>query len=480
MKKNGRKYRKLQKEKELKKNKKIECKVHICQDVDGINTAYLAMAHIVKYNPILMESVDTKKEYLGRLESYLKSGGWDCRKYEKAELNAYKKIIMDYPESDGLHDISFYRYFILLDFMHVLGYEFKPEDIESLKNVREQYDSDFSGSVDKSIADKIFKTAAKSGRKIKQLLKEPALKAEKKYIELMHKNILFKKKEPAGVMVTATMSAGKSTFINALAGKYICLSQNMACTSKIHCIVNKAFEDGFSSEYDYDLALAAGDEELLNDNELNASDKKVVSTSFIGGLAGRRIIVNDSPGVNFSGNEEHRNITDRLMKEKNYNLLIYVMNATQLGTNDESEHLDYVKKTIGKTPVLFIMNQVDRFDPEKEDLEAVIQRQEQMLRKKGFENPVICPLSAKAGYLAKQYGGYKFSRTTEHEFYNYIDRFEQMRLADYYGRVFKDIKVKDAECEEKQLLKTCGLSYIEKIIIAICKGGSKKDGSGIC
>ena len=140
------------------------------------------------------------------------------------------------------------------------------------------------------------------------------------------------------------MSAGKSTFINALIGKYVCLSQNMACTSKIHSMINKPFEDGFSYEYDYDLVMTAGKEELLNDNELNSSDKIYVSSHFDGLLANERIVIHDSPGVNFSGASEHKKIAAKLIKARNYNLLIYVMNSTQLSTNDEDVHLDFVKK----------------------------------------------------------------------------------------------------------------------------------------
>ena len=37
---------------------------------------------------------------------------------------------------------------------------------------------------------------------------------------------------------------------------------------------------------------------------------------------------------------------------------------------------------------------------------------------------------------------------------------------------FKNVKVKDAEREEEQLIKTCGLAYVEKIITDMIKGGN--------
>lgn len=477
MKKNGKRYRQFQKEKEARRSL-MELRVRICQEVDDINTAYLAMGQITKINPIINASNETKQEYIKRLNGYLRAGNWNRRKFVNAELDAYEKIIMENESHDKLHDIGYYKYFILMDLMQIMAYDFKHTDEEKLKKIRSLYESDFN-DVDEKIVNQLFKIALNPEKKIKEIIKAKKLYAEKDYLEAIYKNVKFKKREPAGIMVTATMSAGKSTFINALVGKYICLSQNMACTSKIHCIVNKAFEDGLSAEYDHDLVLTAGKEELLNDNELNSSDKIVVSTSFTGGLFGQRLIVNDSPGVNYSEDAEHKQITDRLIKAKNYNLLIYIMNATQLSTNDESEHLDYVKKTIGRTPILFVINKIDTLDVDEEDVISIINRQAEILKKKGFKNLAICPVSARAGYLAKRFQIEKLSKPDERELYNFVDKFDEMKLIDYYKKAFKNIQVEDADTEEEQLLKTCGLAYIEKIIVAMCKGGDK-NGSSTC
>jgi len=339
-----------------------------------------------------------------------------------------------------------------------------------LKEVQTQYLADFPMS-STLMFNKIIKSVQGSEKKISNLEKSPVLSKETKYVNQIRRNVMFKRKEPVGIMVTATMSAGKSTFINSLTGKYICLSQNMACTSKIHSIINKPFEDGFSYEYDHDLIMAAGKKELLNDNELNTSDRIYVSTHYDGGLANERMLINDSPGVNFSGDSEHKLIADRLIKGRRYNLLIYVMNSTQLATNDEDEHLEFVKHTIGRTPIIFVMNKIDSYNVEDEDVIETIKRQTEYLKKKGFKNPMVCPVSARAGYLAKQYLSTGLSKSEERELYNYIDKFEQMRLEEYYKKRFPKIIIEDVEQEEMQLLKTCGLSYVEQIIRECTKGG---------
>lgn len=297
------------------------------------------------------------------------------------------------------------------------------------------------------------------------------MKREKHYIELIRKNLLFRKKEPFNIIVTATMSAGKSTFINAIAGKYVCLSQNMACTSKIHSVINKAFEDKSSFIYDHDLIMAAGKEDLLENSDKNLSDKIYVATRYHGSLANERIIINDSPGVNFSGNQEHKKVANQLIKRRNYNLLIYVMNATQLGTNDESEHLEFIKKTIGKTPIIFVMNKVDTFNPEEENIEDIIIRQKNYLKGKGFQNPIICPVSARAGYLVKKYEQGELLRNEKRELYNYVDKFEKMNLKKYYAETFKQIQIKNSLKEEEQLLKTSGILFVEKLIKEYAQGG---------
>ena len=468
MKKNGRKYRKIHKSKEIKENKRNSI---IEREVDGIKTVYLAMSHIIADNPIIFEEKETKERYINSLKNYLKIGGWGRRKYIKSLMDAYEKIIMASEEQKNNYKFDYYKNFIVFDLVHLLGYEIAEKDKGKIKEIEKQYIVDFPDSNNAgNLFRKIVNTVQRKNglNKIKELLDTDE---ENAYLEKIKANILFRDREQFGVMVTATMSAGKSTFINSLIGKYICLSQNMACTSKIHSVINKPFEDGFSYEYDHDLVMTAGKEELLNDNELNASDRIYVATHYDGGLAGERIIINDSPGVNFSGDSEHKLISDKLIKGRKYNLLVYVMNSTQLATNDEDEHLEFVKNTIGRTPIIFIMNKIDSYNLEEENVIATIGRQVEYLKKKGFKNPIVCPVSARAGYLAKLFLSTQLSRSEERELYNYVDKFEQMKLVDYYRDNFPRIVIEDKEPEEEQLLKTCGLAYVEQIIKECIKGG---------
>ena len=149
------------------------------------------------------------------------------------------------------------------------------------------------------------------------------------------------------------------------------------------------------------------------------------------------------------------------------------MNATQLSTNDENEHLEFVRKTIGKTPLIFVLNKIDSFNEEDENVRDVIDRQIQYLKSKGFKEPIVCPLSARAGYLSKTCQNSTLSRSDERTLYYLIDKFERMRLKEYYKTSFPQIKVPYSDDEIEQLQNSCGLSYTEKIIKNYINGGKK-------
>lgn len=442
-----------------------------------------ASTQIITFNPILKQNIDIRTQYFVYLRKLIRSVRWDKRKYTKAQIIFYKDVLCD--EQDGPiynRNISFaprFCYLLPYDLAIMLGFHPKVVKSEKVKTIIDRIISDFKLPNEHAAFLALeFEAALGSLPAWEDVLKSNLTKGFKRYLKLVKKNISFINTRPYNILITATMSAGKSTLINSLVGKNISLMQNMACTSKIHNIISKSIEDGVSSEYDHDLSMDASKEDLLSDNEDNKSYKITVGTFFNGELGGKRIVLFDSPGVNSSENAEHAGISQRVIKSRRYHLMIYVLNSTQLGTTDEEHHLEVVKQRLGRTRILFVMNKADKLISQNDDFRESIEGQRKFLMSKGFKNPLICPVSSRAAYLVKKSRGEELSRIERGELENYMDKFEIQSLADYYEETLgcPHISVNN---EVDALFVNCGFAHFEKIIANLYNGG-KANGTGIC
>ena len=214
-------------------------------------------------------------------------------------------------------------------------------------------------------------------------------------------NLAFQQQVPVKVLVTATMSAGKSTLINALTGKKVNKTQNEACTAKIHSICNKPYEDGFSYEWDGKLNLNASLHDLMEDSNENTSSMISVGTFFRTlSPAARRVWLLDTPGVNSAANTDHKSISEKMIQEAEPDLLIYLLNGEAIGTDDEKRHLLFIKEHC-KCRILFVVNKVDSYRKNEDSIVQTIEDTKKDLEKVGFKSPFVVPVSAYAAYLAK-------------------------------------------------------------------------------
>ncbi|TXK82561.1 dynamin family protein, partial [Paenibacillus sp. N3.4] len=227
----------------------------------------------------------------------------------------------------------------------------------------------------------------------------------------LHNNLLMNSYRKFHVPVVATMSAGKSTFINSLVGDNIFPSKNQACTSKytsitsnqfIHHPIGRCNMKNTKTEY----AGVVTKEGLLNWNE----DPEVESIELECHVTGIRssktsIVLYDTPGTNFSQDTSHSNITYRLMENGGFNLIIYLFNACNIATNDDKILLEKLRRIINDNPetaVLFVLNKVDEFDVEGNDnLHETMNQLSSDLEEIGFNSPSIIPTSAYAAKLFK-------------------------------------------------------------------------------
>ena len=442
-----------------------------------------ASSQMLVFSPILKENADVRSQYFSYLKTLTRRMKREKRKYTKAQLAFYKEILCGeaplYPSRNNVIPSRF-CYLIPYDLTAMFAYRSDVLSTEKIAVVISKMVSDFHLPANSaSFLWREFDAALGDTEAWEDVLSSKAVSGFKRYLKLVKENIGFIRQSPYSILITATMSAGKSTLINALVGKNISLMQNMACTSKIHRIVSKPFKDGVSSEYDHDLSLNASKEELLNDNADNRSAKITVGTYFNGLLGGRRVVLLDSPGVNSSENQEHREISYQMIRSRKYKLLLYVMNATQLGTNDEEQHLEAVKRYMGRAKILFIINRVDNLISEEDNLPEIIEDQRRFLCSKGFQHPLICPVSARAAFLAKKSQQEELSRIEQREINSFIDKFELIDLPGYYENQLQCSAISNSNNEIKSLLKNCGFAYLEQIIMHLRNGG-KINGTGLC
>ena len=283
-------------------------------------------------------------------------------------------------------------------------------------------------------------------------------------LRIVDSNRKYLKAETYRIMITANMSAGKSTLLNALAGKKVSKTQNDACTAKIHYLFNKAGEDGLSYEWDHDLELNANIDVLMEDNEDNDSLEIMVGTRFRSLRdIDRKVCFIDTPGVNSSQNKEHRDITNDVISDDNCDLLLFLLNGENIGTDDDIKHIRYVSTQYhGK--VIFLVNKLDRFNKEADSIPETIQKVKDDLGKIGYNDPKVYPISAYAAYLAKMsiYG----EDLTEDELDDLNFRMRKLSKEEFQYYRYYDIDEPnvDTNSQLEVVLKNSGILSLEKMI----------------
>ncbi|WP_282178254.1 dynamin family protein [Vibrio nereis] len=221
--------------------------------------------------------------------------------------------------------------------------------------------------------------------------------------------------------VVATMSSGKSTFINAMLGQDLLPAANEATTATIaHIFDDKTQGDAFygkrfdsnGNRIEHNDAVDLATMKAWNaDSEtktikLNGNIRAIKKNNNV------RLVLTDTPGPNNSQDPEHQRTTLGFIQDSKRNpLIIYVLNATQLGTNDDAQLLRLVADTMSKggkqskDRFLFVVNKMDMFDPERgENIEEALNRVKSYLEENGIHDPNLFPVSARMAYLLRKQG----------------------------------------------------------------------------
>lgn len=309
------------------------------------------------------------------------------------------------------------------------------------------------------------------------------------------------------VNVIATMSSGKSTLINALLGKKLMPSKNEACTATITEILDNDKEGFQAVVYDKQGNVIRETDNLTYEvmSELNENDQvsKIEAEGDIPFLDAREIalMLVDTPGPNNSQNQEHKNTTYSSINNDSNSLILYVLNGTQLSTNDDNSLLSYVADQIKKggkqvrDRFLFVINKMDGFNPEEEDIGKAIASAKGYLYSHGIEDPQIFPCSAFTALNIRSYlGGIDIDNLTRAEEKQLpsaardtlpmIDKFieyDSMHLEKYTtlspsAQRELNYRLKQAQAQndtKEQALIHCGICSIESAITAYVKKYAK-------
>lgn len=265
--------------------------------------------------------------------------------------------------------------------------------------------------------------------------------------------------------VVATMSSGKSTLINAMLGRDLLPARNEATTANLVRIHDIDGQDTFKAiAYNKDHKeiksiehVTQKDMEELNLRGNNAQSEDFVSfVELFGDIQGidstnMQLILTDTPGPNNSQNLEHKEHTYSLFNADYKPMILYVLNASQLGTNDDNSLLRRVADAMkeggrqSQDRFIFALNKADEFDPAKgEKLENVIERVKDYLKRHEIFNPRIFPCDARSAKVFRQFLNQQTLTETEIDDilpkYEKINKREWRHFSDYAPLSLNNIK----------------------------------------
>ena len=274
-------------------------------------------------------------------------------------------------------------------------------------------------------------------------------------------NVKFFQQKECRLIITANMSAGKSTLINALIGKPVARTSQEVCTGGVCYLYNKPDEDEQIALESNTITLNASEEDLHK----YEWDCRISMASYFMRMSGHvpRLCIIDTPGVDAALYKEHSERTHNALLNDMYNLVLYVVNPTRLGTDAEKKHLKWIAHNLQDKKVIFVLNKLDEYRDYSDSISESIDGLREDLLKAGFKDPVICPISAYFSYLLKlKISGFTLSEDEEDEYAVYAKKF--MRSSYDLSSYYDGVQCSPDDSEEIVLSKRVGLYGLEKII----------------
>jgi len=381
-------------------------------------------------HPILAENVNERERYLSALTQIIYSYSddrmrWDFKRSEFAET---LEVNIEYSMSSAdiirfskpvKRKISFWRkektlysYILILESLYFIRLlSAKIPDIHCFKEfkilkIKEKYVrllcDYFSFVIDNNY---------ESARQIIESVNDKSIRKQFVYFyDIVFWNNCYTELPITNVAVCATMSAGKSTFINAMLGMDCIPARNEACTDKITIIRDNdrlkkiigscVKADGtkiYSNRVDRRLLDEWNDNQNVLATRLEADFEEI-------GCENRITVIADTPGTNNSGNVAHHGKTLGYIEYNKIDVIVLLFNSEYIGTNDSDILLKEVKSIADKNGarVVFGLNKIDCFDDnELLSIDSMIKSLHDEIIAAGYPSPIIIPFSANAARIFK-------------------------------------------------------------------------------
>ncbi len=208
------------------------------------------------------------------------------------------------------------------------------------------------------------------------------------------------------VCVVATMSAGKSTLINAMLGKELMPSQAGACTAMITRIKDvDQQKDSFQAavyrkgrlsetyeELDYSIMERLNEDDTVDEVRVYGNMPFVSSDDL-------SLVLVDTPGPNNARDDSHEEVQQNALGKSSKVLVLYIM-TNEYGTDDDEITLRRVANTMSvggkqsKDRFLFVVNKMDSRNKNDGSIEETLDQVRDYLKTQGINNPNLFPAAA--------------------------------------------------------------------------------------
>ncbi len=211
------------------------------------------------------------------------------------------------------------------------------------------------------------------------------------------------------VCVVATMSAGKSTLINAMLGAKLMPSKQEACTAIITKIkdtkgTNKWKAQVYGKDGKNGSLLDTCDDLTYQDMEKfnsNTNVSTILAEGNIPFVSSKEVslVLIDTPGPNNSTDPEHERIQSEFLNKNSKSLVLYVTEGT-FSTDDNNKLLGRVAKSMevggkqSKDRFIFVINKIDGRGKEDGDLSQTLDKVRAHLKLHGIEKANLFPAAA--------------------------------------------------------------------------------------